>query len=57
MANNNIIVTPKLVGFHRWRPFTRRAYLDAIEITAHSTYGHNSPVFGLMRMPALMPVT
>ena len=54
-ASSSRTVTPKLVGFHRCRPLTRRAYFDAMEIMAHSTNGHNSG--DLMRMPALMPVT
>ncbi len=48
-------VTPKLVGFHRWRSRTRRAYFDAIDSMAHRTYGHR--VGALTRMPALMPET
>src|SRR5438093_3004340 len=53
-ATNSIAQMPKLDGFHKWRPLTRKTYFERIEIAAQSPYGHNAGE--RIRMPTLMPV-
>ena len=53
-ARNAAALTPKFVGFQRWRPFTRSTYFEVIEIRLVRKYGHNR--LERTRMPALMPL-
>src|SRR5215204_588983 len=53
-ARNTTALTPKFVGFQRWRPRTRSTYFDAIEIRLVRKYGQRNG--DLTRIPALMPL-
>ena len=46
---------PKLEGFQRWRPLTRRTYFEVIESRLPSAYGHMAGE--RTRIPTLMPET
>src|SRR5688572_9113472 len=53
-ARNTTALTPKLVGFQRCRPRSRRTYFDVIEMRLVRKYGQKNGE--RTRMPALMPL-
>src|SRR4026207_2446281 len=53
-ARKSTRLTPRFDGFHKWRPRKRSTYFDAMEMNAHSAYGHRNGERS--RMPTLMPV-
>ena len=52
-ASTSIETMPKLEGFQRWRPSTRRTYFEVMEMAEHRAYGHIAG--DRTSMPTLMP--